>query len=175
MGCHFLLQGLFPTQGLNPNFLHLLHWQVNSLPQHRLGSPICGLPIPFLNGIFWWTEVLNFEHCLILQFFSLIVIVLYDPSKNLITPKSQFLCLGLSSTLMVFDGSQGYLTVIVVKTFLIGYFGAFCKTKICVSVDLLCSFFSFITLFTESCALNRRRQWHSTPVLLPGKSHGGAW
>ena len=101
--------------------------------------------------------------------------MLYDPSKNLITPKSQFLCLGLSSTLMVFDGSQGYLTVIVVKTFLIGYFGAFCKTKICVSVDLLCSFFSFITLFTESCALNRRRQWHSTPVLLPGKSHGGAW
>ena len=21
----------------------------------------------------------------------------------------------------------------------------------------------------------RRRQWHPTPVLLPGKSHGGAW
>ena len=27
--CHFLLQGIFPTQGLN---LHLLHWQVDSLP-----------------------------------------------------------------------------------------------------------------------------------------------
>ena len=25
MGCHFLLQGIFPTQGSNP---HLLHWQV---------------------------------------------------------------------------------------------------------------------------------------------------
>ena len=25
--CHFLLQGIFPTQGLNPHLLHLLHWQ----------------------------------------------------------------------------------------------------------------------------------------------------
>ena len=25
VGCHFLLQGIFPTQGLN---LHLLHWQI---------------------------------------------------------------------------------------------------------------------------------------------------
>ena len=23
MGCHFLLQGIFPTQGLNPRLLHL--------------------------------------------------------------------------------------------------------------------------------------------------------
>ena len=26
VGCHFLLQGIFPTQGLNP---HLLHWQAH--------------------------------------------------------------------------------------------------------------------------------------------------
>ena len=25
------LQGIFPTQGLNPHFLHLLHWQADSL------------------------------------------------------------------------------------------------------------------------------------------------
>ena len=31
-GCHFLLQGIFPTQGLNPSILHLLHWQMDSLP-----------------------------------------------------------------------------------------------------------------------------------------------
>ena len=31
MGCHFLLQGIFLTQGLNPHLLHLLHWQVDSL------------------------------------------------------------------------------------------------------------------------------------------------
>ena len=29
VACHFLLQGIFPTQGLN---LHLLHWQADSLP-----------------------------------------------------------------------------------------------------------------------------------------------
>ena len=31
VGCHFLLQGIFPTQGLNPCLLNLLHWQVGSL------------------------------------------------------------------------------------------------------------------------------------------------
>ena len=31
-GCHFLLQGIFPTQGSNPCLLHLLHWQEDSLP-----------------------------------------------------------------------------------------------------------------------------------------------
>ena len=32
VGCHFLLQGIFPTQGLNLNLLYLLHWQEGSLP-----------------------------------------------------------------------------------------------------------------------------------------------
>ena len=32
VGCHALLQGIFPTQGLNPHLLHLLHWQAGSLP-----------------------------------------------------------------------------------------------------------------------------------------------
>ena len=36
VGCHFLLQGVFPTQGLN---LRLLHWQVDSLPLSHQGSP----------------------------------------------------------------------------------------------------------------------------------------
>ena len=28
VGCHALLQGIFPTQGLNQHLLHLLHWWV---------------------------------------------------------------------------------------------------------------------------------------------------
>ena len=32
MGCHALLQGIFPTQGQNPSLLCLLHLQVDSLP-----------------------------------------------------------------------------------------------------------------------------------------------
>ena len=35
MGCHFLLQGIFPTLGLNP---HLLNWQVDSLLLSHLQS-----------------------------------------------------------------------------------------------------------------------------------------
>ena len=38
MGCHFLLQGIFLTQGSNPSFLHLLQRQVDSLPLSHLGS-----------------------------------------------------------------------------------------------------------------------------------------
>ena len=30
MGCHFLLQGIFLTQRLNPSLMHLLLWQVGS-------------------------------------------------------------------------------------------------------------------------------------------------
>ena len=39
VGCHFLLQGIFPTQGSNPQLLHFLHWQVGSLPLSHLQSP----------------------------------------------------------------------------------------------------------------------------------------
>ena len=36
MGCHALLQGIFPTQGMNMSLLRFLHRQVGSLP---LASP----------------------------------------------------------------------------------------------------------------------------------------
>ena len=46
MGCHFLLQGIFPTERLNLHLLHLPQWQVDSLPGgwilyhlSHLGSP----------------------------------------------------------------------------------------------------------------------------------------
>ena len=39
MGWHALLQGIFPTQGLNPSLLCLLHWQVGSLPLGPPGKP----------------------------------------------------------------------------------------------------------------------------------------
>ena len=48
VGCHFLLQGIFLTQGSNPHLLGLLHWQVDSLPLHHLeslaGRSKCVLP-----------------------------------------------------------------------------------------------------------------------------------
>ena len=39
VGCHFLLQGVFLTQGSNPHLLYILHWQEDSLPLSHLGSP----------------------------------------------------------------------------------------------------------------------------------------
>ena len=37
VGCHFFLQGIFLTQGLNPR---LLHWQTDSFPWSHQGSPL---------------------------------------------------------------------------------------------------------------------------------------
>ena len=39
VGCHFLLQGIFLTQGLKLCLLHPPHWQADSLPLCHLGSP----------------------------------------------------------------------------------------------------------------------------------------
>ena len=39
VGCHFLFQGILPTQGSNPHLLCLLHWQVDFfLPLSHMGS-----------------------------------------------------------------------------------------------------------------------------------------
>ena len=42
MGCHFLLQGIFPTQGANPRLQCLLHWQAGFffLTTEPPGKPI---------------------------------------------------------------------------------------------------------------------------------------
>ena len=48
MGCLFLLQGIVPAQGLNLSLLHLLHWQVGSLP---LMPPGKQLYLPMVDKI----------------------------------------------------------------------------------------------------------------------------
>ena len=40
VGCHFLLQGIFLTQGLNPHLLHLRHFQVGSWSLVPPGKPL---------------------------------------------------------------------------------------------------------------------------------------
>ena len=50
VGCHFLLQGIFLTQGLNLNLLCPVHWQADSLPLVPFGKPF---------GLF---SVLQFEN-----------------------------------------------------------------------------------------------------------------
>ena len=43
VGCHFLLQRIFPTQGSNS---HLLHWRVDSLLLSHEGSRGCSARVP---------------------------------------------------------------------------------------------------------------------------------
>ena len=49
VGCHFLLQGIFPTQGSNP---HLLHWQAGSLPlSHQEVLLLMMLPLSHFSHV----------------------------------------------------------------------------------------------------------------------------
>ena len=42
-----------------------------------------------------------------------------------------------------------------------------------ISFFILCTYsWHLVMIFGSSCSLFQRRQWHPTPVLLPGKSHG---
>ena len=52
LGCHFLLHRIFPIQGSNPCFLHLLHRQADSLPLSHLGIPIHSLGKPLKKASF---------------------------------------------------------------------------------------------------------------------------
>ena len=51
-GCHFLLQGIFLTQGSNPCLLRLLHWRADFLPLSHLGSANL-FSIPLLKALSW--------------------------------------------------------------------------------------------------------------------------
>ena len=52
VGYHFLLQGFFLTQGLNPCLFSLLQWQAGSLQQYPLGSPCIHILSFFLDFLF---------------------------------------------------------------------------------------------------------------------------
>ena len=59
VGCHALLQGIFPTQGWNPRLLRLLRWQTGSLPLAPPGKPQSFLRVlQMLLG-----ECVTVQHC----------------------------------------------------------------------------------------------------------------
>ena len=57
MGCHYLLQGIFPTQGPNP---HLLHWQADSLPPGKPSE--ASLPPKLMSRLTLVTSLGKAEH-----------------------------------------------------------------------------------------------------------------
>ena len=60
LGCHFLLQGIFPTQGLNLCLIHLLHCQVGSLPLAPSGKPNSHYKFCLMGlGSIWLTDLFS--------------------------------------------------------------------------------------------------------------------
>ena len=53
VGCHALLQGIFPTQVSNPHLLYLLHWQAGSLPLEPHGKSYAFVQ-KYLKGLSTW-------------------------------------------------------------------------------------------------------------------------
>ena len=51
VGCHALLQEIFPIRGSNLCLLHLLHWQADSLPLVPPGKPKIGIEKFYLSQI----------------------------------------------------------------------------------------------------------------------------
>ena len=64
VGCHFLLQGIFPTQGSNPRLLHLLHWQADFTPVSP-GKPfdILAMHLIFYKIPTMWLRSKNIKVC----------------------------------------------------------------------------------------------------------------
>ena len=62
-GCHFVFQGIFPTQGWNLHLLHVLHWQVDIfLSSEPPGKPSSGLKL--ITELFTTTETWKQSQCL---------------------------------------------------------------------------------------------------------------
>ena len=60
VGCHFLLQGIFPIQGSKLHLLCFLRWQVDSLAWHHLESPLNSYFKSISIGKICYTGLLSF-------------------------------------------------------------------------------------------------------------------
>ena len=56
MGCHALLQGIFPTQGWNPRLSRVLHWHEASSSLVPCGRPCVHTPRLLYPFLCWWTS-----------------------------------------------------------------------------------------------------------------------
>ena len=100
MGCHFLFQGIFPTQGSNL-YLRLLHWQADSLPQvppkESLSACWPSLLIPFYFSLVLWIAKPKTGTWLFGRWFRIENISSY-PVASLFTPYLSVWARVLSST-----------------------------------------------------------------------------
>ena len=58
VGCHALLQGIFPTQGSNPHLLCVLHWQAGLYHKSHLGRHPTPLVVTSFSEQYFLTPVI---------------------------------------------------------------------------------------------------------------------
>ena len=107
VGCHALLQRIFPAQGLNPSLLHLLCLQAGSLPLAPAGKSFRGSTATLLRFAFfqlYWDITVHLKQ----NFYSTMIfwyIVKLLQSSSWIQPSPQrvtFLCICLLTTLKIY-------------------------------------------------------------------------
>ena len=82
VGCHALLQGIFPTQRLNPHLLLLLHSRQISLPLSHQGSPNTCIVNIFSHEFILHKFCINITHLWFLITYNLTLKLLSFLSKN---------------------------------------------------------------------------------------------
>ena len=108
VGCHALLQGIFPTQGSNPCLLCLLHWQAGSLPLAPPGKCTLSSSVQLLSCVQLfvtpWTAACQ-ASLSIINSWSLLKLM----STELVMPSNHLiLCLPFSSCLQSFPASGSF-------------------------------------------------------------------
>ena len=162
MGCHALLQGIFPTQGSN-HVSCLLHWQAGSLPLVPPGRPKVLVMVQITKTSIIERKlvylVYNMLRCKFLCNFYIF------SSASLVRHRAWRIT---TSARLSHPGRSRQLCACC-------YLGSWPSTP-CPRALKLSPRIPAPSKYNMPCCCYQRRQWHSTPVLLPGKSHGQrAW
>ena len=91
MACHFLLQGIFHTQGSNLDLLHVLHWQAHSLPLCHMGKPTLRLLKKRFEDNFTPCLASLLIYIVFLFFFPPLPFILYDFLNYVVVYSSLFI------------------------------------------------------------------------------------
>ena len=162
VGCHALLQGIFPTQGSN-HVSCLLHWQAGSLPLVPPGRPKVLVMVQITKTSIIERKlvylVYNMLRCKFLCNFYIF------SSASLVRHRAWRIT---TSARLSHPGRSRQLCACC-------YLGSWPSTP-CPRALKLSPSIPAPSKYNMPCCCYQRRQWHSTPVLLPGKSHGQrAW
>ena len=106
VGCHFLLEGVFPTEGSNLPLLSFLCCQADSLPLSHLGSPyICMYLCMYIWYVHMWIYIYAYILCVYTQTHSHLTLISKIPCQHSYLfwqlPRRLY-CLNLNAELLKF-------------------------------------------------------------------------